>query len=67
MANLISVERASLALGTAQVLDDISLGVNSGTRIGVVGRNGGREVDAAAGAAGRPGGRRGAGDARGRT
>lgn len=41
MANLISVERASLALGTAQVLDDISLGVNSGTRIGVVGRNGG--------------------------
>jgi len=41
MANLISVERASLALGTAQVLDDISLGVNSGTRVGVVGRNGG--------------------------
>lgn len=41
MANLISVERASLALGTAQVLDDISLGVSSGTRIGVVGRNGG--------------------------
>lgn len=41
MANLISVERASLALGTAQVLDDISLGVNCGTRIGVVGRNGG--------------------------
>lgn len=41
MANLISVERASLALGTAQVLDDISLGVNSGTRTGVVGRNGG--------------------------
>lgn len=41
MANLISVERASLALGTAQVLDDLSLGVNSGTRVGVVGRNGG--------------------------
>ena len=41
MANLISVERASLALGTAQVLDEVSLGVNGGARIGVVGRNGG--------------------------
>jgi len=41
MANLISVERASLALGTAHVLDDLSLGVNGGARIGVVGRNGG--------------------------
>jgi ATPase subunit of ABC transporter with duplicated ATPase domains len=41
MANLISVERASLALGTAQVLDEVSLGVLGGDRIGVVGRNGG--------------------------
>ncbi|MDF2146845.1 ABC-F family ATP-binding cassette domain-containing protein [Knoellia sp. p5-6-4] len=41
MVNLISVERASLALGTAHVLDDVSLGVNGGARIGVVGRNGG--------------------------
>ncbi|NNM46702.1 ABC-F family ATP-binding cassette domain-containing protein [Knoellia koreensis] len=41
MANLISVERASLALGTAQVLDGVSLGVQGGDRIGVVGRNGG--------------------------
>ena len=41
MANLVSVERASLALGTTQVLDAISLGVNGGDRIGVVGRNGG--------------------------
>ena len=41
MANLISVERASLALGTAQVLDAVSLGVLGGDRIGVVGRNGG--------------------------
>jgi ABC transport system ATP-binding/permease protein len=41
MANLISVERASVALGTAQVLDEVSLGVNGGARVGVVGRNGG--------------------------
>ena len=41
MANLISVERASLALGTAHVLDEVSLGVLGGDRIGVVGRNGG--------------------------
>ncbi len=41
MANLISVERASLALGTTQVLDAVSLGVGGGDRVGVVGRNGG--------------------------
>ena len=41
MANLVSVERASLALGTAQVLDAVSLGLAGGDRIGVVGRNGG--------------------------
>ena len=41
MANLISVERASLALGTDQVLDGVSLGVGGGDRIGIVGRNGG--------------------------
>ncbi|HEX8971131.1 ABC-F family ATP-binding cassette domain-containing protein [Oryzihumus sp.] len=41
MANLVSVERASLALGTTLVLDVVSLGVNGGNRIGVVGRNGG--------------------------
>jgi ATP-binding cassette subfamily F protein uup len=41
MANLVSVERASLALGTTQILDGVSLGVSSGTRVGVVGRNGG--------------------------
>jgi len=41
MANLVSVERASLALGTTLVLDGVSLGVSSGTRVGVVGRNGG--------------------------
>ncbi|WP_030528919.1 ABC-F family ATP-binding cassette domain-containing protein [Phycicoccus jejuensis] len=41
MASLVSVERASLALGTTQVLDALSLGVAGGDRIGVVGRNGG--------------------------
>jgi ABC transport system ATP-binding/permease protein len=41
MANLVSVERATLALGTTQILDGVSLGVSSGTRVGVVGRNGG--------------------------
>ncbi|MCG7321585.1 ABC-F family ATP-binding cassette domain-containing protein [Arsenicicoccus bolidensis] len=41
MANLVSVEHATLALGTTLVLDDVSLGVSSGTRIGIVGRNGG--------------------------
>ncbi len=41
MANLISVERAGLALGTTLVLDAVSLGVGGGDRIGVVGRNGG--------------------------
>jgi ATPase subunit of ABC transporter with duplicated ATPase domains len=41
VAVLISVERAALALGTAQVLDGVSLGVSGGDRIGIVGRNGG--------------------------
>ena len=41
MANLVSVERASLALGTTRILGGVSLGVSSDTRIGVVGRNGG--------------------------
>ncbi|MTB72023.1 ATP-binding cassette domain-containing protein [Arsenicicoccus sp. MKL-02] len=41
MANLVSVEHATLALGTTLVLDDVSLGVSSGTRVGIVGRNGG--------------------------
>ncbi|WP_353951124.1 ABC-F family ATP-binding cassette domain-containing protein [Knoellia sp. S7-12] len=41
MAVIISVERAALALGTAQVLDGVSLGVSGGDLIGIVGRNGG--------------------------
>ncbi|WP_277452699.1 ABC-F family ATP-binding cassette domain-containing protein [Janibacter sp. DB-40] len=41
MANLISVERARLTLGTAHILDDVSLGLGEGDRVGIVGRNGG--------------------------
>jgi ATPase subunit of ABC transporter with duplicated ATPase domains len=41
MANLISLERVSLVFGTSHVLDDVSLGVLTGDRIGVVGVNGG--------------------------
>ena len=41
MANLISVEKADLSLGTTHLLDEVSLGVLTGDRIGVVGRNGG--------------------------
>lgn len=41
MPALINVERVSLALGITQVLDEVSLGVSTGQRIGVVGRNGG--------------------------
>src|SRR6476620_593289 len=41
MANLISLERVSLVFGTSHVLDDVSLGVLTGDRIGFVGVNGG--------------------------
>ncbi|MGN6412863.1 ABC-F family ATP-binding cassette domain-containing protein [Flexivirga sp.] len=41
MPNLIAAENISLALGTNQVLDGVSLGIGTGDRIGVVGRNGG--------------------------
>ena len=41
MANLLSAEKISLALGTQQLLDSVSLGIGGGERIGVVGRNGG--------------------------
>jgi ATPase subunit of ABC transporter with duplicated ATPase domains len=39
--NLVNLERARLAFGTRVLLDDISLGLAAGDRIGVVGRNGG--------------------------
>ncbi len=41
MANLVSLERATVVFGTTTVLDGVSTGVNTGQRIGVVGRNGG--------------------------
>ncbi len=39
--NLVNLERARLAFATTVLLDDVSLGVAAGDRIGVVGRNGG--------------------------
>ncbi|GAA4359904.1 ABC-F family ATP-binding cassette domain-containing protein [Angustibacter luteus] len=39
--NLVNLERARLAFATRVILDDVSLGVAAGDRIGVVGRNGG--------------------------
>uniref|UniRef100_UPI001264BB66 ATP-binding cassette domain-containing protein n=1 Tax=Segeticoccus rhizosphaerae TaxID=1104777 RepID=UPI001264BB66 len=41
MANLVALEQVSLTLGTHTILDGVSLGINGGARIGVVGRNGG--------------------------
>lgn len=39
--NLVNLESVSLAYGTRQLFDAVSLGVAEGQRIGVVGRNGG--------------------------
>ncbi|MCK0113892.1 ATP-binding cassette domain-containing protein [Ornithinimicrobium sp. F0845] len=41
MANLIATDRARLIAGTQVLLDEVSLGVLDGERIGVLGRNGG--------------------------
>ncbi|MFK5633318.1 MULTISPECIES: ABC-F family ATP-binding cassette domain-containing protein [unclassified Ornithinimicrobium] len=40
-ASLVALDRASLVLGTSVLLDNVSVGVSDGDRIGVVGRNGG--------------------------
>ena len=40
MANLINVERATIGSGTRTLLDAVSLGIEEGDAIGVVGRNG---------------------------
>ncbi|NED99517.1 ABC-F family ATP-binding cassette domain-containing protein [Phytoactinopolyspora halotolerans] len=39
--NLINLESVSHAYGTRQIFDNLSLGIGTGERIGVVGRNGG--------------------------
>ena len=39
--NIVSLERVGKAYGAGPVLDDVSLGIAAGERIGVVGRNGG--------------------------
>ncbi|WP_241385427.1 ABC-F family ATP-binding cassette domain-containing protein [Rhodococcus sp. CH91] len=41
MANLINLEQVSKSFGVKPLLDSVSLGVNEGERIGVVGLNGG--------------------------
>ena len=41
MANLVNLETVAKSYGTTTVLDDVSLGIADGERIGVVGRNGG--------------------------
>ncbi|TPG32147.1 ABC-F family ATP-binding cassette domain-containing protein [Mycolicibacterium hodleri] len=40
MANLINLERATVGYGTRTLLDGVSLGIDEGNAIGVVGRNG---------------------------
>src|SRR6476661_8769482 len=40
MANLVNLERVSKSYGVRPLLSDVSLGVNAGDRIGIVGRNG---------------------------
>ncbi|SEH79845.1 ATPase components of ABC transporters with duplicated ATPase domains [Mycolicibacterium rutilum] len=40
MANLINVERATVGYGTRTLLDGVSLGIEDGDAVGVVGRNG---------------------------
>jgi len=40
MANLLNLERVSKAYGVRPLLEDVSLGIGEGERIGVVGRNG---------------------------
>ncbi|MEX0429463.1 ABC-F family ATP-binding cassette domain-containing protein [Nocardioides sp. DS6] len=40
MANLLNLEHVSKAYGVRPLLDDVSLGINAGDRVGIVGRNG---------------------------
>jgi ABC transport system ATP-binding/permease protein len=41
LVNLVNLERVSVTHGARTLLDDVSLGVSDGDRVGVVGRNGG--------------------------
>ncbi|MGB3185628.1 MAG: ATP-binding cassette domain-containing protein [Ornithinimicrobium sp.] len=41
MAPLVALDRATLRLGLQVLLDEVSLGLSAGERVGVVGRNGG--------------------------
>ena len=41
MANLVNLEAVHKTFGTVTVLDEVSLGIANGERIGIVGRNGG--------------------------
>lgn len=41
MSNLINLERVSKAYGIRPLLDEVSLGIGVGERVGIVGRNGG--------------------------
>jgi ATP-binding cassette subfamily F protein uup len=40
MANLLNLERVSKSYGVRPLLDDVSLGISAGERVGIVGRNG---------------------------
>ncbi|HNJ79918.1 MAG TPA: ATP-binding cassette domain-containing protein, partial [Marmoricola sp.] len=40
MANLLNLEKVTKSYGIRVLLDEVSLGVNVGERIGIVGRNG---------------------------
>ncbi|WP_310529510.1 ATP-binding cassette domain-containing protein, partial [Nocardioides sp.] len=40
MANLINLEKVSKSYGVRPLLSEVSLGINVGERIGIVGRNG---------------------------
>ncbi|MGV8908314.1 MAG: ABC-F family ATP-binding cassette domain-containing protein [Propionicimonas sp.] len=40
LANLVNAERVSLGFGTRTILDEVSLGLDNGDVVGVVGRNG---------------------------
>ena len=40
MANLVNLEKVSKAYGVRPLLDEVSLGIDAGERIGIVGRNG---------------------------